>query len=418
MRDYVISSIDEAYEFTKFDTALAIMECYIKQLDMQIYFEGATTATEAPPVQQPAAEPQQAASPDPAAQPQPQAQAQATDQSQQQMSGNMNINPNSLIQVLMKLIETLVAATEKFAQATATQVAIQQTIKQENEIDQTIDQAIQQGTIDPNDDNLVNEILAPEEGEEPDPEDSKPEVVERKKKLVKCVLVGDFTGAGIFSPDSMSALQQGVEILNGLVSESKHMRGKDPNAVCQEITAQLKKNNEALAALHGNNARTQVDKFGTTQKMSKKSFREAEQQATKMIAKMSSQLKTIEQMFKQGGFWNALGNAFTKDLGAKTIATDAYKELKKTLSVIRNTMSYVMSDIKLVRKVNRKMLKKLNVIIVNGNNGVQAYANRKGVAKQGITTQMLERKDKKRVSTFDGNGYMDASAAYNAAPAV
>jgi len=404
-----LKSIDAETCDSQLDSMFAILECYMKNLTMYNYYmeEDINNANSGVPSSpqttsniptQSSTDSQSAIVP-----PMPQAGGGANPPQQQSDAtpGGQQIPNGAIAQVCQKILETLNNYIQQFVQQAMSQAQMQQAQQQEAQIDQLVEQGTQSGQINTQNpeqvDQLVEQICQPDA--EDSTENTTPEEQEREKKLVKSVLVGDFKDAYVLSPQNIQALQQSSEVLDKLVAMTKE-KGKDPNALCEAIANQLNDNINGALSNIGGETRANVMAGDTSAQMSKQAFRDAEKTALKLLGQMSAKLNTIDQMFKQGGFWNAIGNAFNKDIRAKTVSTQAFQKLQNILSTVRKNIAVVTSDIQAVRKTNKKMIRKLNTIIVGGNNSVQAYANRKGVQNAGITTQSVER----RGQVYDVNG--------------
>lgn len=379
MNQLMIDDIKECELNADLDVAFALCESYIKEYTYQLYIQeavGTATATaQQQPVQQP--QPQQAAQPN-----------------QAQQNGQINIGgikiSNDTSSKLINAIANIITKLSQFLTNTVANVASNQAVQQMDQVQTEIEKQ----TVDPQSaESIINDIL------KEDPTDT---WTEEETKTAKCILVGDFRECKLLSTANIQAL---AEVNNDIATFIKQVRGAEgktnPEQLAQTITKTLTAQNNKLAAIIGNSVEDQY-RMDSHVQMSAKTYKENMKFAAKQIKISNNNIKILDQSFKTGGLRGFFDWAFNKDIRAKKISNDCLAQLTKTLNYLRQAVQRISSDLNSAKKINAALYKRLKTIIVNGNRGVQHFANRRASRNLGVSAQMVKRADKKRFENIQG----------------
>ena len=380
MNQLMIDDIKECELNADLDVAFALCESYIKEYMYQSYIQEANGMAATAPVQQ-----------QPVQQPQPQ---QAAQPNQAQQNGQINIGgikiSNDTASKLINAIVNIVSKLSQFLTNTVATVASDQAVQQMDQVQTEIEKQ----TVDPQSaESIINDII------KEDPTDT---WTEEEIKTAKCVLVGDFKECKLLSTANIQAL---AEVNNDIATFLKQVKGTEgktnPEQLAQTITKTLTAQNNKLAAIIGNSVEDQY-RMDSHVQMSAKTYKDNMKIAAKQIKISNKNIQILDQSFKTGGLRGFFDWAFNKDIGAKKISNDCLAQLTKTLNYLRQAVQRISNDLKSAKKVNAALYKRLKTIIVNGNKGVQNFANRRASQKLGVSSQMVKRADKKQYENIQG----------------
>ena len=390
MKPYFINELELKQCESEIDVAFALCESYRKEIMMgAVYIEGATTPAVDPNV--------------------PAADASQPNGGQAQGSvkvGNVQLNGNivnRLIEALTKIVEKLSESIGNVVTNAMNEQAEQANTKTEDEIEQLKQQAQSDGKIDlsnpENLDQFVQQIAQ---------EDPNDQLTDEQKKLMKCVLVGDFSQCEILGSKNVQSLTDVNTMMKDFVDIIKK-HSNNPENLANAISAGLKGHNEKLAQIIGNSTAANYSGQSTTQ-MSWKQFRENEKIASAQLKQANQYLKIIDQSFKTGGIKGFFDFATKRDLKADKITDQAFKDLQNALGLIRKSLAKITTDIQAVRKVNKKLINRLRTICVGGNKSVEAFAKRGSSQKLGVQTRYTGKADKGKFENIQSPSYNQFNA--------
>jgi hypothetical protein len=378
MNQLMINDIKERELTADLDVAFALCESYIKEYTMYSYIQEANGVAQAQqPMQQPMQQPQQAVQPN-----------------QAQQNGAINIGgikiDNDTASKLVKIIVNIVSKLSQFLNNVTANIASDQAIQQMDQVQNSLENQL----MDPQSaDNLINDILK---------EDQTDTWTEEEKKTAKCILVGDFKECKLLSSANIQALTDVNNDLTAFLKQVKGSEGKtNPEQLAQTITQTLTVQNNKLAAIIGNSVEDAYRTDAHVQ-MSAKTYKDNIKLAANQIKLANNNIKVLEQSFKTGGAGGFFDWMFNKDIAAKKISQDCMTQLSKTLNYLRQTVQKISSDLKSAKKINSKLYNRLRTTIVNGNKGVQNFANRAASQKLGVSSQMVKKADKKQFENIQG----------------
>lgn len=382
MSEYIFNKIDQSEIDANLDVAFAICESYIKQYMIESYMQ--ESAGVAPVNQQPQQQTVQQQQPV-----QQQAQPQQQNANNGINVGGIKIDANTA-STLVKAIVNIVNALSKFLTNVTANLANDQAIQQMDQVQTSIEQK----PVDPNTaDQIINDIVQ---------EDPTAEWTDAEKRTAKCILVGDFKDCKILTTENIQSLASVNAELSNFIKQVKGSEGKtNPEQLAQVITKTLTEQNNKLAAIIGNATEDSL-RTDTHVQMSAKTYKQNIREAANQIKIANNNIYTLEQSFKTGGAGGFFDWMFNKDIAAKKISQDCMAALTKTLNYLRQTVQKISADLKSARKINSKLYNRLNTTIVNGNKGVQNFANRKASQNLGVSAQTVKRADKKQYENVQG----------------